>query len=114
MVIHANHPRELDEDVLLALRRLKKHGVSLLNQSVLLRGVNDSLEVMKELCERLVDGGVVPYYLHQLDRARGTAHFEVSPDEGRALIKALAACLPGFAVPKYVQEVAGEANKILL
>ncbi len=114
IVIHANHPAELDDDVVEALRRLHKQGIGLLNQSVLLRGVNDDVEVLAALCERLVNNGVVPYYLHQLDQARGTTHFKVSEEKGKQLIKALAARLPGFAVPKYVREVAGEANKILL
>lgn len=114
IVIHANHPRELDDDVVAALWRLHKQGIGLLNQSVLLRGVNDDVEVLAALCERLVDSGVVPYYLHQLDKTQGAAHFEVTEAKGKELIKALAARLPGFAIPKYVREVAGEANKILL
>lgn len=110
-IIHANHPRELDPDVLAALRRLQKADVVLLNQSVLLRGVNDDVDTLEELCLLLVDHGILPYYLHQLDRVEGAAHFEVAEGRGKALITALNARLPGYAVPKYVQERAGEPNK---
>lgn len=110
-IIHANHPRELDADVLSALKRLQKAGVVLLNQSVLLRGVNDNVDTLEELCLLLVDHGILPYYLHQLDRVEGAAHFEVAEERGKALITALNARLPGYAVPKYVQERAGDPNK---
>jgi len=114
MVIHANHPRELEGDVVGALARLTAAGVVLLNQSVLLRGVNDDTETMVELCERLVDLRVVPYYLHQLDRVVGAAHFEVSRAEGLAIVRALRKRLPGYAVPRYVHEAAGAAHKLVL
>ncbi|MDP1835257.1 MAG: KamA family radical SAM protein [Chlamydiales bacterium] len=113
-VIHSNHASELDEDVLAALQRLKRRGFMLLNQAVLLRGVNDTADSLAALCEKLANNGVLPYYLHQLDRAKGVGHFEVSEEEGHALIKAVSARLSGYAVPKYVREVAGEANKIVL
>ena len=110
-VIHCNHPRELDEDVFAALRSMQRLGVVVLNQTVLLRGVNDDVDTLRQLCESLVGHGIVPYYLHQLDRARGTAHFEVPESRGLELIKELGVLLPGFAVPKYVKEIAGEPQK---
>ncbi|MCE5319109.1 MAG: EF-P beta-lysylation protein EpmB [Parachlamydia sp.] len=113
-VIHANHPRELDEDVLGALQQLQRRGVTILNQAVLLKGVNDSADVLSELSERLVDNGILPYYLHQLDRVQGSGHFEVPEAEGHALIDELQKRLSGYAVPKYVREVAGESSKRLL
>lgn len=113
-VIHSNHPRELDDEVLARLSRLKRLGVTLLNQSVLLKGINDDLATLRALCERLVDHGILPYYLHQLDRAQGTAHFEVAEAKGCELIQQLSAQLPGYAVPRYVKEIAGEPGKVLL
>ena len=97
-----------------ALARLVDAGIPVLNQAVLLRGVNDSADVLAELCERLVDLRVLPYYLHQLDRVTGASHFEVPPDVGRALITELRRRLPGYAVPRYVQELAGAEYKIPL
>lgn len=114
MVLHANHANELSEEVLSRIGRLRQAGVTLLNQSVLLRGVNDSLVALAELCERLSDHGVLPYYLSQLDRVQGAAHFEVPEAEGLKLITQLRAKLPGYAVPRYVREIAGEANKTVL
>lgn len=113
-VTHSNHPLELDSDVLSRLKQLQKLGVVILNQTVLLRGVNDSVEVLKSLFERLVNHGIFPYYLHQLDRVQGSAHFEVPENEGQYLIQELAKQLPGYAVPKYVREVSGEPSKTIL
>jgi L-lysine 2,3-aminomutase len=86
----------------------------LLNQAVLLAGVNDSAEAQAALCERLVDLRVLPYYLHQLDRVAGAAHFEVPIDTGRRIINQLRERLPGYAVPRYVAEIPGEASKTIL
>jgi EF-P beta-lysylation protein EpmB len=110
-VIHSNHPLELDEEVLEHLNRLKKLGVLLMNQSVLLKGVNDEINTLKQLCERLVNNGILPYYLYQLDRVQGSAHFEVGEEVGQGLIRSLAMQLPGYAVPRYVREIAGEPAK---
>ncbi|MCE9604486.1 MAG: EF-P beta-lysylation protein EpmB [Planctomycetia bacterium] len=110
-VIHANHAAELDDEVAAALARLQQAGVMLLNQTVLLRGVNDSIAALDGLCRRLVDLGVVPYYLHQLDRVAGAAHFEVPEADGLRLVEALRARLPGYAVPRYVREVPGAGSK---
>jgi EF-P beta-lysylation protein EpmB len=114
VVVHANHPAELDESVAAALARLAAPRTILLNQAVLLAGVNDSLAVLRELSERLVDLGVVPYYLHLLDRVSGTAHFEVPEPAAEALHAALRAALPGYAVPRLVREVPGEPAKVWL
>ena len=111
MVVHCNHPAEIDRDVAAALGRLVDAGVPILNQAVLMRGINDNLEVLAELCGRLVDLRVMPYYLHQLDRVAGAAHFEVSIDRGRELIRQLRARLPGYAVPRYVRETPGRRTK---
>lgn len=110
-VVHANHPREISGDCSDALRRLVRSGVTVLNQSVLLRGVNDDAGTLTELSRRLIDLGVMPYYLHQLDRVTGTAHFEVEPRHGLAIIAEMRKRLPGYAVPRYVREVPGAAHK---
>lgn len=113
-VIHVNHPRELDSDILSKMRELRKLGIIILNQNVLLRGVNDDVQTLKTLFEQLVDNGIVPYYLHQLDRVQGIGHFEVEESKGKELIQAVAALLPGYAIPKYVREIPGEPSKTFL
>lgn len=111
LVVHANHAREISEDVRLALAPLRKEGCMLLNQAVLLREVNDSLEAQAELSQRLFDSGILPYYLHVLDPVRGAAHFDVPDAEARRLWQRLQAELPGYLVPRLVREVPGEAGK---
>ncbi len=111
MVVHANHPHEIEGDCAEALRQLVRAGIPTLNQAVLLRGVNDDVDTLCSLCERLIDVGVMPYYLHLLDRVTGTAHFEVSESQGLELIAALRPRLPGYAVPQLVREIAGELSK---
>jgi KamA family protein len=113
MVIHANHAQELDDAVAVSLTRLRRVGVLLLNQAVLLRGVNDSVKAQAELNLCLIHIGVTPYYLHQLDRVQGAAHFEVPIEEGRALMAELRRLLPGYAVPQYVQEQPSAPHKIV-
>jgi EF-P beta-lysylation protein EpmB len=113
-VIHTNHPSELDNDIFLRLKTLQKIWCTILNQTVLLRDVNDNLETLRTLCELLVNNGILPYYLHQLDRVQGSAHFEVEEDQGRYLIHELTKVLPGYAVPKYVREIGGEPSKTSL
>ncbi len=110
-VIHANHANEFDGSVDAALARLGGAGARLLNQAVLLRGVNDSVEALAALGERSFDAGVLPYYLHQLDRVQGVAHFEVDDTRARALHAALAARLSGYLVPRLVREVPGDTGK---
>jgi L-lysine 2,3-aminomutase len=111
VVVHANHPRELDDGVRAALARLRATGATLLNQAVLLRGVNDDADTLAALSEDLFDAGVLPYYLHQLDRVAGTAHFEVTDDTARELHSALQSRLPGYLVPRLVREVPGAPGK---
>jgi EF-P beta-lysylation protein EpmB len=114
VVVHVNHPAEIDAQVAAALGRLIDAGVPVLSQSVLLRGVNDCVDVLARLFERLVDLRVMPYYLHQLDRVAGAAHFEVPESTGARVIQQLRARLPGYAVPRYVRETRGERNKRIL
>jgi EF-P beta-lysylation protein EpmB len=111
LVIHANHAAEIDGEVEAALAALSGCRVLLLNQSVLLRGVNDSVEALAALSERLADVGVLPYYLHLLDRVRGAAAFEVPEGRARELAEALRGLLPGYLVPRLVREVPGERSK---
>ena len=111
VVVHANHANEFDAGVDVAMAALRGAGATLLNQAVLLRGVNDSVEALADLCERGHQAGVLPYYLHQLDRVAGAAHFEVADAEAFALHAALAARLPGYLVPRLVREIAGESGK---
>jgi L-lysine 2,3-aminomutase len=111
MVIHANHANEFDADVDDAIARVRAANATLLNQSVLLRGVNDSVDALVALSERSFAAGVLPYYLHQLDRVQGAAHFEVSDDEARSLHKAMIGRLSGYIVPKLVREIAGDGAK---
>ncbi|MBY4598531.1 EF-P beta-lysylation protein EpmB [bacterium BD-1] len=111
VVVHANHANEIDAPVAASLARLRGAGAHLLNQAVLLRGVNDSVPALADLSEALFAAGTLPYYLHQLDRVAGAAHFEVPDDEARALHGELAARLPGYLVPRLVREVAGAPSK---
>ncbi|MDD1649471.1 MAG: EF-P beta-lysylation protein EpmB [Methylococcaceae bacterium] len=111
MVIHANHPQELDEPVREAVRTMLYQSITVLNQSVLLKGVNDDAECLIALSERLFDQGVLPYYLHLLDKAQGTAHFDVPEHEAQALMATLRQRLPGYLVPKLVREIAGDPYK---
>ena len=112
LVVHANHAREIDGAVVAALGRLRSAGVTLLNQSVLLAGVNDSVEALEELSRALFGAGVLPYYLHLLDRVAGAAHFDVPEERARGLVGELAARLSGYLVPKLVREVPGAPAKV--
>lgn len=114
MVVHCNHGNEIDADVTAAFTRIRQHGMTLLNQAVLLAEVNDSAAALASLSERLFEAGALPYYLHLLDRVAGAAHFEVSADRARALHREISAILPGYLVPKLVQEIAGAPAKLPL
>jgi EF-P beta-lysylation protein EpmB len=114
MVIHANHVNEIDTEVATAVTRLVDAGVPVLNQAVLLAGVNDSTAAQLALWERLVDIRVMPYYLHRLDRVLGAAHFDVPVEKGRKIVKILQERLPGYAVPRYVEESPGAPSKMSL
>jgi len=111
MVIHCNHANEIDEQVCESLSKLRQTGTTLLNQSVLLKGVNDNAESLIQLSEQLFEAGVLPYYLHLLDKVQGAAHFDVSSQRALALIEQIRQQLPGYLVPKLVREVAGLAYK---
>lgn len=111
LVVHANHANELDDAVAAACGRLIDAGATVLNQSVLLRGVNDSVEALAALSRRLIECRVVPYYLHQLDRVRGASHFEVPDTVARGLVESLRGRLPGYLVPRLVREVPGMPSK---
>jgi len=111
LVIHCNHAREINDRVAAACRILNGSGITVLNQSVLLKGVNDSADALCELSERLFGVGVIPYYLHLLDKARGTGHFEISRTEALAILRQVQNRLPGYLVPRLVQEQAGAPAK---
>lgn len=111
VVLHANHANEIDAGVDQACRALRETGAILLNQAVLLRGVNDDVDALAALSERSYQAGVLPYYLHQLDRVQGAAHFEVGDEEARRLHAALSSRLSGYLVPRLVREVAGDPGK---
>lgn len=113
-VLHCNHARELDEEILAALKSIQKLGIPVLNQAVLLKGINDNPETLKALMQSLADHGILPYYLHQLDKVEGAGHFEVEEERGHGLMKALSSSLSGYAVPKYVREIPGKSEKTLL
>lgn len=114
MVMHCNHAQELDLYVEEQCRLLQQAGLCLLNQSVLLAGVNDNLETLVALSHRLFSCGILPYYLHILDKVHGAAHFDVPKEKALAMMKGLQASLSGYLVPRLVQEVAGQPNKILV
>ena len=111
LVSHVNHADELDEESQMLFGHLKFCGWTLLNQSVLLKGVNDDADTLEALCRKLFVQGVLPYYLHQLDHANGVAHFEVSDDKARTLIEEIRTRLPGYLVPRLVRELPGEKSK---
>ncbi len=114
IVLHINHAREIDDPLVAAVKRLRRSDAIVLNQAVLLRGINDTLEAQVALSRSLIDAGILPYYLHQLDRVQGAAHFECDEALGHSLIEGMREQLPGYAVPRYVREEAGRPNKTLL
>jgi KamA family protein len=114
LVTHCNHAQELDDEVISALANLDSTGTTLLNQAVLLKGINDHASAIINLSEALFSAGVLPYYLHLLDRVCGAAHFEVSEHRALSIMERVQGQLPGFLVPKLVREVAGMAHKIPL
>lgn len=111
LVVHSNHAQELDAHFDQAMAKLKSHGVTLLNQTVLLKGINDDIETLNTLSYRLFQADVLPYYLHILDKVRGASHFLISDQHALRLYNGLLKCLPGYLVPKLVREIAGEASK---
>lgn len=114
MVVHCNHPNEISTAVINATQRLHNHGITLFNQAVLLRKINDKAVTLIELSEKLFAAGVLPYYLHLLDKAHGTGHFEVPESEALRIMKDLMSALPGYLVPKLIREVAGAPSKQMI
>lgn len=114
LVVHANHPQEIVGECESALRMMTQSGITVLNQSVLLEGVNDNVDALEALSLQLIATGTIPYYLHQLDPVKGTAHFGVDVESGIAIIRELRKRLPGYAVPRYVQEQPGKLHKTVL
>ena len=114
VVVHSNHANEIDQDVTNAVTGLRQAGVTVLNQAVLLRGVNDSVQALKSLSETLFSSGILPYYLFTFDPVKGAAHFDVPDDEARQLMQALQSELPGYLVPKLAREIPGRSAKTLL
>ncbi|MBM3184267.1 MAG: KamA family radical SAM protein [Chlamydiae bacterium] len=110
-IIHCNHPKELDSDVLFALKKISCLGIPVLNQSVLLKGVNDNSTVLAALSESLINAGFIPYYLHELDPIQGAAHFALSPSIGPSLIRSMQEQLPGYGIPHLVRETPGYPSK---
>ncbi|MEM0653328.1 EF-P beta-lysylation protein EpmB [Klebsiella huaxiensis] len=111
LVNHINHANEIDAEFHAAMKRLRMAGVTLLNQSVLLRGVNDNAQTLADLSNALFDVGVMPYYLHVLDRVQGAAHFMVDDEEARAVIRELLTLVSGYLVPRLAREIGGEPSK---
>ena len=113
-VIHTNHPQELDDGVAKAINQLNRAGVTVLNQAVLLRGINDSVEVLKNLSEQLFSIGVLPYYLFTFDPVKGAAHFDIPDADAKRIVSQLQNLLPGYLVPRLAREIPGRGSKTLL
>lgn len=111
MVMHSNHPNEIDDETARGIGRLKSAGITVLNQAVLLRGVNDSAATLAALSDRLFAAGALPYYLHLLDKVAGAAHFDVPEEDARKLVGELARMRPGYLVPKLAAELPGALSK---
>jgi len=114
VVIHCNHAQEIDYSVTAALNTLATNGVTLLNQTVILRGINDNSRTLSELSRKLFAANVLPYYLHLLDPVQGAAHFDLGEAQARTLVEEMQAQLPGYLVPTLVREIPGERNKTRL
>ena len=114
MVLHINHANEIDVKLCQSVEKLKTAGITVLNQSVLLKGINDSSQALINLSEKLFDAGIMPYYLHLLDPVQGASHFDIPADKALKIFSHIQAELPGFLLPKLVQERAGETSKSLI
>ena len=111
MVFHINHANEISDELKKSTQALKQVGAWVLNQSVLLKGINDDIQAQKSLSEALFTAGIQPYYLHLLDKVQGASHFEIDDNQAKALYQQMLAALPGFLVPKLVREIGGEPSK---
>lgn len=114
MVLHANHPNELDGSTAESARRMKDSHITVLNQAVLLKGINDQVDVQQQLSEKLFEQGILPYYLFTLDPVKGAAHFDIPDEEAVKLHQQMQAVLPGYLVPKLAREIPGKTEKTLL
>jgi L-lysine 2,3-aminomutase len=114
MVLHINHSNEIDDEVADAIKRLLDAGLKVLNQTVLLKDINDSATTLNTLSERLFDCDVSPYYLHLLDPVQGASHFDIDPEQAGEIYRELQAMLPGFLLPKLVREIPGELSKTII
>lgn len=113
-LVHVNHPKELDSEVLSSLRKVLSLPIPVLSQTVLLKGINDDVAILKELFEKLVDHGILPYYLHAFDLIQGGGHFLVEDEKGKKLVQELQKVLSGYALPRFVREKAGEYSKTII
>lgn len=113
-VVHCNHPNELDAEVKERMLALRKAGTHVLNQSVLLKGVNDDVEILCKLSYCLLESGIMPYYLHVLDKVKGTAHFDIPEENALKIYRAMRENLPGYLLPRLVREIPGELSKTLV
>lgn len=114
VVLHSNHAQEIDSQVGAAIERMRYQGITLLNQAVLLKGINDQVDTQVELSQTLFRWGVLPYYLHLLDKVAGAHHFDVMESEALALHGAMKSRLPGYLVPKLAREEPGAVSKTVL
>jgi len=112
LVLHCNHANEIDDHVFRVMARLKAAGISLLNQTVLLKGINDDAHTLINLSESLFSAGILPYYLHLLDRVQGAAHFDISEHQALSILGEIQSQLPGYLVPRLVREVSGMSHKL--
>jgi len=113
-VIHTNHPQELDEAIFSSMEDIRRLGIPVLSQTVLLQGVNDNIIALKNLYDMLIDNGIMPYYLFKLDTVTGTTHFHVSEERGLRLMEQLAKQLPGLAIPRYAKEIPDKPCKTII
>lgn len=114
LVIHSNHPQEIDESVAAMLKQLRQHSIRVLNQAVLLKGVNDSSVILNQLAEKLFELDVQFYYLHLLDKVSGTSHFDLEESQAKKIFYEMQALLPGYMLPKLVKEISGQPSKTLV
>jgi len=114
LVLHINHANEIDQAVENSIAQCIDEGITMLNQTVLLKGINDNVATLSALSEKLFDCGVMPYYLHLLDPVAGASHFDIDLDRAKQIYALLQADLPGFLVPKLVREIAGKNHKTLI
>ena len=113
LVTHINHGNEIDEFFARAMAKLKNGGVTLLNQSVLLKGINDNAQILKTLSDKLFQTGILPYYLHLLDKVEGSAHFHLEDQRALEIYRDLQRITSGYLVPKLAREIANQSNKTL-